>query len=174
MGLFLQILDHVKPYIAAYGVIVVFVLIYFESFGAPVPGETGVITAGLLAAHGELQIIPLFVAVLAGSILGDSTGYLIGRFGGRALVRRFGPYIKLTPERLAAIEEKFRARGAPLVAIARFLPLMRQLNGVIAGTMRMPWPTFLAANSVGAVLWTSVWTLGPYFFSEAFSAWHRP
>lgn len=153
--------------------IVVFVLIYFESFGAPVPGETAVITAGLLAAHGELQVLPLFLAVLAGSILGDSTGYLIGRFGGRALVRRFGPYVKLTPERFVSLEEKFRARGAPLFAAARFLPLLRQLNGLIAGTMEMPWHIFLAANAIGAVLWTSVWTLGPYFFTEAFSAWHH-
>lgn len=173
MGVLLQVVDHVEPYIVAYGAIVVFVLIYLESFGAPLPGETAVITAGLLAAHGELHIVPLFAAVLAGSILGDSTGYLIGRWGGSALLRRIGPMVKLTGRRLAMLEEKFRARGAPLVAVARFLPLLRQLNGLVAGTMRMPWHVFLAAQSAGAVAWTSLWTLGPYFFAEAFRAWHH-
>jgi membrane protein DedA with SNARE-associated domain len=173
MGLLFELFAHVKPYIVAYGAIVVFILIYIESFGAPVPGETAVITAGLLAAHGELHIVPLFIAVLLGSILGDSTGYLIGRTGGRALVRRFGSFVKLTPERYAMLEEKFRARGWPLVAVARFLPLMRQLNGLVAGTMEMPFGIFLPAQTVGAVLWTSLWTLGPYFFTEAFRAWHH-
>lgn len=158
----------IEPYIAAYGAFAIFVVIYFESFGAPLPGETGVIAVSLLAAQGELSILHVFLAVLAGGILGDSTGYAIGRFGGRRLLLRFGPLIRLTPERLTALEDQFRTKGVPLVVVARFLPLMRQLNGLFAGSMAMPWHIFLAANALGALLWTCVWTLGPYFFGEIF------
>jgi membrane protein DedA with SNARE-associated domain len=158
----------IEPYIVAYGALAIFVMIYVESFGAPVPGETGVIAAALLAAKGDLSIFAVYPAVLFGAILGDSTGYLIGRFGGQALLRRFGPYIKLTPDRLSEIEAKFRKGGLWLVLVARFLPVMRQLNGLVAGSLGMPWHLFLMAQAAGAVLWTSVYCLGPYFFGELF------
>jgi membrane protein DedA with SNARE-associated domain len=170
MGYFYSIVDHLHPYIVAYGAVAIFVVVYLESFGMPLPGETAVISASFLAAHGELAIVPLFLAVLAGAILGDSTGYGIGRVGGHALLRRVGPLVKLTPERLEQVETNFRERGVPVVMTARFVPLLRQLNGLIAGTMEMPWLRFLFANAVGAVLWTSVWTLGPYFFGSVFRA----
>jgi membrane protein DedA with SNARE-associated domain len=158
----------VKPWLKGYGAFAIFLIVYFESFGAPVPGETGVIAAALLASQGELSIVAVFIGVLAGAILGDSTGYLIGRFGGRRVLERFGPYIKLTPERLGRIEDRFHRGGVWLVMIARFLPLLRQLNGLLAGSLAMPLHLFLAANAAGAVLWTSLYVLGPYFFDHLF------
>lgn len=168
MGYIYHVISQIEPYIAAYGVAVLFIVVYLESFGAPLPGETGVVAAGLLAAHGDLPIVPLFIAVFAGAVLGDSTGYAIGRFGGRPLLHRFGPLVKLTPELLASLETRFRKKGVPLVMIARFLPLLRQLNGLIAGAMAMPWLWFLAANAIGAMAWTAAWALGPYFFADLF------
>ncbi|MGE3143951.1 MAG: DedA family protein [Pseudorhodoplanes sp.] len=162
----------IEPYIVAYGAAALFVIVYFESFGAPLPGETGVVAASLLAIKGDLSIVAVYFAVLVAGILGDSTGYLIGRFGGRVLLRRYGPLVKLTPELLDELEAKFRRNGVYLVMIARFLPLMRQLNGLIAGSMAMPWHIFLAANAIGAVAWTTVWVLGPYYFSHLFE-WAR-
>jgi membrane protein DedA with SNARE-associated domain len=162
----------VEPYIIAYGAAALFVFVYFESFGAPLPGETAVIAGSLLAVHGDLSIVAVYFAVLFAGILGDSTGYVIGRFGGQLLLRRFGPWVKLTPDRLEILEKQFREKGPYLVLIARFIPLMRQLNGLIAGSMAMPWHIFLAANAAGCVLWTSVWVLGPYFFSHLFAGWH--
>jgi membrane protein DedA with SNARE-associated domain len=171
MGLLATIAADIEPYLIAYGVAAIFIVVYLESFGAPLPGETGVIAAGLLASKGDLSIVPLFTAVLAGAVLGDGTGYLIGRFGGRRLIARFGPLVKLTPERFSRIEIAFRDKGPWVVMSARFLPVLRQLNGVIAGTLEMRWPVFLAANAIGALAWTMVWVLGPYFFAETFLAW---
>lgn len=137
--------------------------------GSPVPGETGVIAASLLAERGELSIVAVYFAVLFGAILGDSTGYLIGRLGGNALLRRFGPRIGLTAERLDAVEARFAKGGLWIVVAARFIPIMRQLNGLVAGSLAMPFHRFLMAQSTGAVLWTSIYSLGPYFFAEMFS-----
>ncbi|RDJ20166.1 DedA family protein [Bosea caraganae] len=153
----------IQPYVAAYGVGALFVLIYLESLGAPVPGETAVIAASALAAEGQLSLPHALIAIFCGAVLGDSTGYAIGRFGGHKLLTTYGPRFKLTAERLASLEALFQKRGIYIVLTARFVVVLRQLNGVIAGSVRMPWFHFLPANVAGALLWTIAWGAGPYF-----------
>jgi membrane protein DedA with SNARE-associated domain len=152
--------------IVAYGVIAVFVIVYFESLGAPLPGESALIAISALAAKGDVSIAQALLAVWAGAVLGDSTGYLIGRLGGRPLLQKHGPRVGLTSDRLATMERLFREKGAWIVLSARFVVLLRQLNGVIAGSVSMPWPRFLVANAIGAALWTAVWGLGPYLLAD--------
>ena len=168
MSLLQQGLAWIEPAITAYGVLALATILYFESFGAPLPGESALIAASLLAARGDLAIGHVFLAAWIGAVLGDSTGYLIGHFGGRALLRRFGYLVKLTPERLAHLEAMALKRGLLLVLTARFIVVLRQLNGLIAGSAGMPWPRFLMANALGAALWAGVWSFGPYFFADAF------
>ncbi|MFD1197764.1 DedA family protein [Brucella gallinifaecis] len=155
-------IDH---YIAAYGAFAIFFIVYFESFGAPLPGESALIACSLLALNGTLHIEHVLLAVFIGAVLGDCTGYAIGRYGGRALILRYGSRIKLTPERLEHFEKIFETKGIYVVATARFVVLLRQLNGVIAGSMKMPFGHFIFANIVGAAGWTLVWGLGPYMLS---------
>jgi len=156
------------PWITAYGALAVFIIIYLESFGMPLPGESCVVAASLLAAHNQLSIVLVILAVLSGAMLGDSTGYLIGKFGGQRVLQRIGPWVKLTPERLASFEERFQRQGFWMVAFARFVIVLRQINGIMAGSLAMPWHVFVSANVIGAVLWTAVYTLGPYWFTELF------
>jgi membrane protein DedA with SNARE-associated domain len=168
---------HIETYLAAYGLFAIFGLIYLESLGLPVPGESALIGASVLAIHGEFSVFSLLAVVWAAAVLGDSTGYLIGRVGGRPLLRRYGWLVRLTPERLARLEELFRRRGALIVVGARFVVLLRQLNGLVAGSMGMPWPHFVAANALGGALWAAAWTLGPYYLGAFFglnSLLHRP
>jgi membrane protein DedA with SNARE-associated domain len=160
------LLEH---YSELYGVAAIFVIIYLESFGAPFPGETAVVTAAVLAAAGDLSLAHLIAGTIAGAVLGDCTGYVIGRIGGRALLLRFGPRLGLTPARLAAVEKQFQRKGVYIVATARFVVVLRQLNGYIAGSVAMPWRKFLLANLAGATAWTLAWTLGPYFFAGLFT-----
>lgn len=152
----------IEPYLAAYGALALFVIIYLESMGAPVPGETVLIASSTLAAQGEINLGYALLAVFAGAVLGDSTGYAIGRFGGHRLLQRHGSRLGLPPARLDKLEDLFRRRGIYVVMTARFVVVLRQLNGLIAGSVRMPWLSFLPANMVGAALWTLTWGLGPY------------
>jgi membrane protein DedA with SNARE-associated domain len=161
----------IEPAVAAYGAVALFLIVYFESFGVPLPGESALIAAALLAARGDLAIGHVFLAAWLGGVLGDSTGYLIGRFGGRLLLQRFGSLIKLTPERLSRMEVTARKKGFVMVLTARFIIVLRQLNGLVAGSVGMPWHHFVVANILGAVLWASLWTLGPYFFTDIFRRW---
>jgi membrane protein DedA with SNARE-associated domain len=100
--------------------------------------------------------------------LGDSTGFLIGHFGGRRLLLRWGPLIGLTPARLVEVERIARSRGFFMVLGARFVVVLRQLNGLVAGSVAMPWLHFVVANTLGAALWAGLWTLGPYYFADLF------
>jgi len=160
-------MQEIQHYIAAYGSLAVFVVIYLESMGAPLPGETLVVATSALAAHGTISLTVALIAIFCGAVLGDSTGYAIGHYGGNRLLRRFGSYVKLTPERLDRLEQLFKRRGAYIVATARFVVVLRQLNGLVAGAVHMPWWRFLAANVVGAALWTAAWGLGPYVIGKA-------
>ena len=158
-------MSYIEHYINAYGAFALFVLVYFESLGAPLPGESGLIASSLMALKGYLHIEAVLLFVFLGAVLGDCTGYAIGRFGGRRLILRFGHHFKITPERLDKIEEQFNKNGIYIVATARFVVLLRQLNGVVAGSVKMNPIKFLIANIVGAAAWTLVWGLGPYLLS---------
>lgn len=160
----------IEPYIVAYGAYAIFVIIYLEALGAPLPGESLLVAVSALAARGDINLTHALIAAFCGAVLGDSTGYAIGHFGGRPLLLRYGHYVKLTPERLTKVEDLFRRRGMLIVVGARFLAFLRQLNGLIAGSMAMPWPRFLVANAIGAALWVLVWGLGAYWATDTVEA----
>jgi membrane protein DedA with SNARE-associated domain len=168
MNILQQSLAWIEPAIGTYGVWALLVVLYFESFGVPLPGESALIAASLLAARGDLEIGHVFLAAWLGAVLGDSTGYLIGRFGGRPFLSRFGPWVKLTPERLSRIENLAKTKGFFMVLTARFIVVLRQLNGIVAGSAGMPWHHFVVANALGAVLWAGLWSFGPYLFTDMF------
>lgn len=155
-----------QPYLDQYGYAALFVVVFLESFGVPLPGETMVITGAVLASRGELQIVPVLAAVWFGAVLGDNLGYLIGKFGGRRLVIRYGGRVGITANRLTKVEEFFQRYGVEIVVVARFFVLLRQLNGVAAGIASMPWHKFLVYNLLGGALWVGVWGLGVYLLGE--------
>jgi membrane protein DedA with SNARE-associated domain len=141
----------------------VFLLIMLEDFGLPAPGETALIAAAVAAASGKLNIWGVLAAAVLGAIIGDNIGYAIGHFGGRRLVVKVGGRVGLTTEKLVHAEGFFKRYGDGVVAGARFVEILRQLNGIIAGTMGMHWATFLAFNTLGAVTWVGVWGAVGYF-----------
>jgi membrane protein DedA with SNARE-associated domain len=152
------ILASLAPVLNQYSYLAVGGFILLEDFGIPVPGETILIAAAVYAGSGRLSIVGVGLVAVLAAIVGDNIGYAIGYFGGRALVLRFGKYVHLTSERLDRAERFFGRYGGVVVAGARFVEGLRQANGIVAGTIRMPWLKFLAFNALGAVLWVGVWT----------------
>jgi membrane protein DedA with SNARE-associated domain len=100
--------------------------------------------------------------VTTAATVGNSIGYAIGRWGGRALLLKF----RVNPERQQRTEDFFRRRGGIAILFARFLDGLRQLNGIVAGILKMPWWSFTAYNIAGALLWTGSWGLGTYFLGR--------
>jgi len=154
-----HLLRTIEPYLNQYGYVAVFAAIFLEDFGVPMPGETLLIAGALLASRGTFNIYILVLTALCAATLGDNVGYAIGRFGGRALVLRYGKYVLLTPARLKRAEMFFETRGAVVVIAARFFEVLRQLNGIVAGISGMRWWRFLIYNAVGAALWVGFWSV---------------
>jgi membrane protein DedA with SNARE-associated domain len=160
-----NLLVSVKPYLDQYGYWAVFAAILLEDFGVPVPGETLLIAGALLASQGHMHILPLLLIGWIGAVTGDNIGYAIGRFGGRHLLLRYGPYLLVSQRRLEYAEAFFRRRGGVVIVLARFFAVLRQLNGIVAGMARMPWWRFLPYNALGAALWVGFW--GTLFYQLA-------
>jgi len=141
-------------------------ILAIEAVGAPVPGESLLIFASVLAGRGEMSLPSLLIFAWVGSVLGDNLGYLIGRKLGRRTILRFGAKVGLTDERFNGIERVYARYGSATVLFARFFSILRQLNGIVAGTLEMSWWRFALLDAVGAALWVTVWVFAPAYFSE--------
>jgi membrane protein DedA with SNARE-associated domain len=163
-------LDALATYLHQYGYAAVFGSVLLESFGVPLPGETMLIAGALLAARGGMHLAPLLLSAWAAAVLGDNIGYAIGRFGGRLLITRYGRPLGITEARVDRVEGFFRHYGGWIVIVARFFELLRQLNGIVAGSAGMSWWRFFAYNALGGALWVSAWGIGVFTVGERLGA----
>ena len=151
--MFEHFISDVRPYIDQYGYWAIFVGVLLDDFGIPVPGEAMLIAGALMVGStGTMSIVPLLVTAWAAAVIGDNFAYALGRFAGRRLVLKYGHMLFVTPRRLRRVENFYERYGGHVVIIARFLTLVRQLNGIVAGIGNMPWWTFLAYNALGAAV----------------------
>lgn len=163
--------------LADYGVPALFVAIFFETLGAPMPGESALILAAGAAGAGKLDIRAVVIAAYLGAVLGGLAGYAIGRHLGRPVVQRYGARIGIKEAAFDRAEGFVQRYGAMMVVAARFVVVVRQLSGLIAGTSGMHWATFFLANLVGAGLWVGLWTTVAYGFGQRLDVlpylWHH-
>ncbi len=138
-----------------------------ETMGVPLPGETALIVAGVLASKGHLQI-ELVIAVAAGAaIVGDNVGFWIGRRGGRWLLELPGPLAHHRARVLERGEEIFRRHGGKTVFFGRWFSGLRIASAWLAGVNRMRWPTFLFYNAAGGILWAASVGLIAYWVGDS-------
>jgi membrane protein DedA with SNARE-associated domain len=169
-------LAKVQPLLQRYGYAASFVAVMVEGMGIPTPGQTLLMASALESVDGRMNIALLLFLVTVAATLGNSIGYVIGRWGGRVALNR----LKVNPQRQQFLDDLFHRRGGLVILFARFLDGLRQLNGIVAGVLRMPWWTFTAYNVAGALLWTCAWGLGTYYLGRdihviaAFFHRHRP
>lgn len=156
----------VHQYVHEYGYLAVFVGIFLEDFGLPVPGETLLVSAAAFAGQEALNIWMIAGFAWIAAVLGDNLGFLIGHSGGRGLLVRHGRRIGMTPERLAKVDRFVERYGAPAIVFARFVVIARQLNGIAAGSLGMHWLRFLVFNCIGAALWVGVWSTLAYWLGK--------
>jgi membrane-associated protein len=139
--------------VARVGLPVMALVIAAESMGLPLPGETALIAAAILASRGKLDIVPVIALAACAAIVGDNLGYLIGRRGGRRLLLRV-PRLRPHAERMLAVGEPFFARHGPkAVFLGRWFAGLRIAAAWLAGINQMRWPSFLFWNATGGVAW---------------------
>jgi membrane protein DedA with SNARE-associated domain len=148
-----SIFQLLSDFFARYGYWVVFFGVMLENAGLPVPGETVLLFAGFLAYHGKIGLLPAILTAVAGATIGDSLGFLLGRYGGTAFVNRYLRRWAWVEKRYDDAQKLFLKYGPWAVFTARFITGLRVFAGILAGVLLMPYPRFLFFNFTGAVSW---------------------
>jgi membrane protein DedA with SNARE-associated domain len=156
-----------EHFLETWGYVAVFALSFISAMGLPVGAELAIIYGGVLASgqipnepH-HLNLVVVIVLATLAELLGSLAGYLIGYYGGRALVDRFGKYVLLTHKDLDGAEAWFARRGEPLVLFGRFIPLLRSFVSFAAGLGEMAIGKFVAFTVIGCAIWcTALSSLG--------------
>jgi membrane protein DedA with SNARE-associated domain len=144
-----------------------FLMVMAESSGFLVPGETALITAGVLASQSKLQIELVIPLAAAAAIVGDNIGYVIGRKGGRWALERPGRFYGQRQEVLAVGEPFFERHGPKAVFFGRFILGLRVWASWLAGGTRMPWHSFVLWNALGGICWATAIGLIAYFLGHS-------
>ncbi len=128
--------------------------------GIFLPGDSLLITAGLLASQGYFSYPLLAMIVFVAAVAGDAVGYTFGRRVGPKIFSREGSLF-FNPEHLKRAEVFYERHGGKAVVIARFMPFLRTFASIVAGVGKMSYPRFAFFNALGALLWAvGLTTLG--------------
>jgi len=147
--------------------LIIFLVSYFDALVPVVPSETTVITAGVVASQGDLNLMIVIAAAAAGAFLGDNTAYFIGsRYGVRINERFFSG--EKARRRIQWAQKQVTERGGELILIARFIPGGRTVVTLSAGTLGYPWRRFVVFDAVAALGWALYASLLGYFGGHAF------
>lgn len=155
-----------EHYVHDYGYPAVFLGVFLESFGLPMPGESLMIAGAILASRGQLNFYWILLLCWIATTAGGNIGYIIGRKGGRPLVLSFGPRVRIKHHQIEQVEGFFERHGGAVVLFARFVVVLRQLNGIVAGIVGMNVWRFTIYNAAGAALWVGFWAGITYYLGR--------
>lgn len=145
----------------------IFAIVTVDAFFPVVPGETSVVTGGIVAANDELHVLLVFAAGMAGALAGDSVSYGLGdRLGAPAQERLFKG--EKARDRIRWARNQLQCRGPAIIVAARFVPGGRTAATFSAGALEYRWRYFLAAAVVAAALWSAFSTSLGWFGGNAF------
>jgi membrane protein DedA with SNARE-associated domain len=163
----LAALVNVTHLVENFGYPLLFLAVMAEASGVPIPGETALITAGIIASQGKLQIELVIPLAALAAIVGDNIGYLIGRKGGRWLLERPGLFHAQRLSTLRNGEMFFDRHGPKAVFLGRFLLGLRVWASWLAGATHMRWRSFFFWNACGGICWATAVGLAAYFLGHA-------
>jgi membrane protein DedA with SNARE-associated domain len=159
--------------VARYGYLFIALILFIESAGVPIPGETALVTAAALAGGGRLSIVGVLLAAVFGTVTGGMTGYWMGVRGGQAVVARFGQAMRIDTDRLDRATRFFDRHGASALVVGRFIAIVRSFLGIFAGVAAMPPRRFALYNALGGLIWSLVFAAVGYLFGKNLPAVRR-
>src|SRR5436853_1086468 len=149
------------------GYVALAALIAGETMGIPLPGETALIAAGILASEGHLSIELVIVVAAGAAIVGDNVGFWIGRRGGRRLLELPGPLRDHRQRLIDRGERIFERHGGKTVFFGRWFSGLRIASAWLAGVNHMPWRTFIVWNALGGICWATSVGLISYYLGHS-------
>jgi membrane-associated protein len=129
------------------------------------PGDSLLVTAGLFAARGDLEVVPMIVVLSIAAIVGDTVGYNIGARAGPKLFTRPNSLL-FNRKHLITTKEFYERHGPFTIVIARFIPILRTFAPVVAGVGAMEYKRFIVYNVAGGIGWVVTTVLGGYFLGQ--------
>ena len=172
--LFHRIYD-VESLVRVGGIIGLTTIVFVETgllIGFFLPGDSLLVTAGLFAARGDLDLLTLILCLSAAAILGDTLGYNIGARAGPRLFSRPDSLL-FNKKHLITTKEFYDRHGPFTIVIARFVPIVRTFAPVVAGVGAMTYKRFVAYNVVGGIGWVLSMILGGYFLGQLIPNIHK-
>lgn len=159
-----QYLTDVRGLVQTGGYVALAIIVFVETglmIGFFLPGDSLLVTAGLFAAKGDLDIVLLNVLLMFCAITGDATGYYIGKKLGPALFRKEDSLL-FKKKHLIATHDFYERHGGKTIIIARFVPIIRTFAPVVAGMAGMTYRRFFLFNVVGGIGWVFSMTMTGY------------
>ncbi len=162
--------EQIQLWIAHYGYGAIVLLLMFGILGLPIPDETLLTLVGYLVSTGTLHPVLSFVSAFVGTTCGITLSYGIGRFGGIRLLRRYGKRIGGTPERIERVRQWFHRRGRWALTLGYFVPGVRHVIAIVAGSSGVGLRHFMVSAYSGAAVWTLFFLSAGYFLGRS---WER-
>ena len=159
-------MENLHFWISQYGYLGIFSLLMLGIIGLPVPDETLLTLSGYLVFHGELKLIPTFLAAFLGSIAGISISYAIGSTFGHRILQKYGHYIHITEERMKKAHLWFEKIGRWSLLFGYFIPGVRHVVAIFAGTSGLQLWEFSLFAYTGGLIWTVTFLSIGYFFGK--------
>jgi membrane protein DedA with SNARE-associated domain len=148
----------IENLLGTYGYVFIAAVVAVEGMGISLPGEVTLVIAAILAGKGrDPNITGVTAAAAVGAVIGDNTGFWVGRWLGFRILIKYGHYVRLTESRIKLGQYLFLRWGAAVVFCARFMAVLRALSGFVAGANRIPWRRFVVFNAAGGTLWAMVY-----------------
>ena len=138
----------------------------FGIVGLPIPDEVLMTFSGYLVFKGQLTLAPTIASAFLGSICGVSISYIIGSTGGSILVRKYGRWFHVTREKIDRVHEWLEHEGKWGLFLGYFIPGVRHLSALVAGTSRLGYPVFAAYAFTGGLLWCLTFILTGFFLGK--------
>lgn len=149
------VLSSMEHWVTDYGYLAIFLLMLAESACIPFPSEVTMLVGGWYAAEGELALLGVIVAGVAGNVVGSWLAYWLGRKTGRSLLDRYGKAILIRPHDIDRAEAWWARHGEAATFFSRLLPVLRTFISLPAGMARMPFGKFTVYTTAGVIPWTA-------------------
>ena len=159
-------MDATFSWIAQYGYPALFALLMLGIVGLPFPDETLLIFAGFLVFKNELALIPTLATAFLGSICGITVSYSIGCGLGRYLVPLVGQALRIRAEDLDKVREWYVRWGKYALVLGYFVPGVRHLVALIAGSSKLPLVVFVPFAYTGGLIWSGTFIALGYGLGE--------
>jgi membrane protein DedA with SNARE-associated domain len=159
-------MDTLFIWISHYGYFGIFSLLVLGIIGLPIPDETLLTLSGYLIYKGTLHWVPTFIAAYLGSIIGMSISYAIGSTFGHHIILKYGHYVHITEERLNKTHNWFEKIGRWALLIGYFIPGVRHIVAILAGTSELQLWEFALFAYTGGFIWTAAFISVGFFFGE--------